>query len=165
MSLFFWRTDVLLRYLTILALALAVSGCLSKPAAEEEEDEQDETTKSNDDPRLHGSWKVIAAEREGVQEREPMGTELTFASGIITVQHGVDKKQGKYLLDQAGDQTKIDLFVKNENGIEEHERGIWTVKGDRLKLCLAEKDEARPKGFMTVKGQNIYLLVLKRINK
>jgi len=40
--------------------------------------------------------------------------------------------------------------------------GIYRLGDDKLTICCAEPDNARPKEFASPKGSNVYLLVLKR---
>jgi uncharacterized protein (TIGR03067 family) len=125
---------------------------------------QDRPGKS-DEEALRGTWKAVSGEAGGtpIPAEAVKRYQLTFADGKVTVQTGGVGKQGKFKLDPAAKPRAIDLDLDGGAGV-----GIYSLDGDTLTLCFAEKGKAekgkqdRPSKFSTDGESRWVLLVLKK---
>jgi uncharacterized protein (TIGR03067 family) len=122
--------------------------------------DNDQTAK--DTAALKGKWEVVSAEFEGKPATTAYrpgtvividGDELYFTDGFAK------SKPTKFKIDAAAKPKAID-FGK-EQGERKALKGIYSLDGDTLKLCLNLTGE-RPKEFKTKAGDKTNLLVLKR---
>ena len=114
---------------------------------------------------LVGEWAVEALVVDGTPKRLPAGTAWTFTAdggavlrvgGKAAPDRGTDR--GTYTADPGKDPAEMDIDL----GPGSRSRGIYRVEGDRLILCLAEGEAARPAGFDAPAGSHATRWALRR---
>ncbi len=144
-----WRT-------TVVAVGLVAVG-LGATAADDAADKELK--------KLQGTWRVTAAEVDGV--RIPLTafarTTVTIAGNTISFRDG-DKVYDEIecRLDAGKDPHEIDYhYVK---GLKKgaRELGIYTLDGGTLKVCISLTAKKRPTQFDAGKGTSRQLMVLRR---
>jgi uncharacterized protein (TIGR03067 family) len=115
---------------------------------------------ANDALNIDGRWKIVSVEFAGAEVPGLEDAEVLFADGekTLTVPDGRDEK-GTYQLDATKRPARIDSTTDSKTGTE---RGIYTIQGDSLKLCLATAGGPRPAEFATNQGTDQILIVLRR---
>jgi uncharacterized protein (TIGR03067 family) len=113
---------------------------------------------------LQGTWKVVSAERDGKKATQE---EIKDFKWIITADKITWTDKGKnaflYKLAPAEKPRRIDLmFPERKETEKDITRGIYSLEGDALKVCLKPKGEGRPTEFTGKAGSGLLLFVLKR---
>lgn len=109
---------------------------------------------------LEATWIVQSVESAGQIIEGLKGAELVLSSGgkkVFTLPGGVVEK-GTYSVDLKKTPAEIDSTTDGKAGTQ---RGIFTIEGDTLKMCLATQG-TRPTKFATQSGSDLLLIVLKR---
>jgi uncharacterized protein (TIGR03067 family) len=116
---------------------------------------------ANDAETIEGKWKVVSVELAGAPVPGLEGAELRLDGGkkVFNLPGGRAEK-GTYRLDAAKRPAEIDSTTEGKDGTE---KGIFTVEGDTLKLCISTKGGPRPREFTTNKDTDHLLIVLRRI--
>jgi uncharacterized protein (TIGR03067 family) len=142
----------------------------------------------SDKDAIQGAWVVESAERNGKQAapEEIKDKKLVFTADKIMFEEGKEKKEESYKLDPNDKPGTIDVTVTIEYKsfgkvggtigggkapqIEPEEKvvkretktakGIYSLEGGKLKLCLGDPDGERPSDFSS-KGERM-LIVLQR---
>ena len=101
--------------------------------------------------KLDGTWRAVAAEREGKSASDVIGHRLTFAGGKFTITSGRDGKTlyaGTFKTDPAKRPAQID-FDNTNAGPKGNCKGIYELDGVALKTCDNAPDtaKARPTTF------------------
>lgn len=113
--------------------------------------------------KLHGTWVVVSVEGDG----EKVPTEILRKEAVrfviapdgITIKvDGEIKAEDRYTLNPKADPKTIDLSGKEGRKA----LGIYSLEGDRLRICWTERGETRPREFATKPGSGFDLWVLKR---
>jgi uncharacterized protein (TIGR03067 family) len=101
--------------------------------------------------KLEGAWAVETATRDGMEMEEAKGGEAVFSGEKLTLRSKTEGKemQGTYLIDPAKSPRTIDITMKEGDKGTAH--GIYDLKGDTLKICVARPNAERPTEF-TEKG-------------
>lgn len=121
----------------------------------------DTQRESKSDGRLiQGKWKVVSAEEEGAEQQFSGDVSVTITDDKLSI----NPKQGEpivleYSLDPTQDPKAIDTGHAIDADRPILQRGIYSLKGDDLKLCIAGKGQRRPTKFDSDEG---VLLTLKR---
>ena len=87
--------------------------------------------------KLDGTWRAVAAERDGKSATDVVGHRLTFAGGTFTITRGRDGKPvyaGTYKTDPAKRPAQID-FDNTNAGPKGNWKGIYELDGVALKTC------------------------------
>jgi len=114
--------------------------------------------------KMQGTWKVVAAERDG---KKPPDDDLkafrfTFKGDKLILKNGDKEQEATYKLDASKKPKTIDIVRKVGDKMETIP-GIYQFDGDDLKLCAAgEPGKERPKEFATKAGAGVGLMLLKR---
>jgi RNA polymerase sigma factor (sigma-70 family) len=153
--------------LTVVLAMTAVSGVLL--AARQSEllsgEVQERNAGKPGKDRLQGRWEIVSVHEDG---KEPQGDEaerikmhkFVFKGDKLTA-----KGEHSYSIDTGKKPMHFNLIV--EEG-PEAERGTWQgiyeLKEDRLTLCLALPNRARPTVFESTEGEHTILMKLKRAN-
>jgi uncharacterized protein (TIGR03067 family) len=117
---------------------------------------------------LQGTWKVVAAEKDGDPLDRIVGGTITIKDNNFTIVT-VDKVELKG--DLTLDPTKKPKHINfaHQDGVLKDKKweGIYELKDDALKLCYAEADseKERPTEFKTLKKSRLLLLEMKREKK
>jgi uncharacterized protein (TIGR03067 family) len=143
-----------IRYFVALVVCLAVAPRVALA---------DET---KDDEAIRGTWKITSAIHDGKNftegaENVPVGDTLTFGKGTLKI--GKLKVggllEGSFDLDPTKSPKHMDITLPD--GTTEL-KGIYSLSGDELKICVGFPDEPRPEAFKAEKDQLRIVVVLKR---
>jgi uncharacterized protein (TIGR03067 family) len=124
---------------------------------------QDAATKDRN--RLQGYWDVVSAERDGtpMAKKDLKDWQVIFTGDRLTLNKGAKGRfDAKYRVNPAKKPKRINVtfLMGREEG--KTFKGIYTLKGDRLKLCWNESGEKRPTRMSTKPKSGRTLYVLKR---
>ncbi len=116
--------------------------------------------------KLDGSWRAVAAERDGKSATDVIGHSLTFAGGKFTITRGRDGKTlyaGTYKTDPAKRPAQID-FDNTDAGPKARWKGIYALDGVALKTCDNAPDtaKARPTTFADPAGSGHIFIAFTR---
>jgi uncharacterized protein (TIGR03067 family) len=143
---------------TLLFLLLAPLGfAWACPRAEEEQ------------KKLQGYWKVLRAVKDGeeVPKEDLEELSLFFEGNVIQVKEG-DKINDRFqfMLHPDMKPRGIDFRFLEGKKKGRTDRGIYSLDGATLKICIQENPKGdRPAEFVSQKGSEISLVVLKKIGK
>jgi uncharacterized protein (TIGR03067 family) len=115
-------------------------------------------------PKLDGTWRAVAAERDGTSATDVIGHRLTFAGGKFTItRDGKTLYAGTYKTDPAKRPAQID-FDNTEAGAKGNWKGIYDLDGAALKTCDNAPDtaKARPTTFAAPAGSGHIFIVFTR---
>jgi uncharacterized protein (TIGR03067 family) len=152
----------------VLVLCVALTGALVLAWA------QNVAKPDPSDEKLQGTWKVVAAEVEGmpVPSQKLGNVKVTFAKGTYTFQADGQTQKHEYKLDSSKSPKHIDLIQRKELLNKDSTKelrieiraGIFELNGDELKLCYEEEDaKKRPAEFKSKKDTGIFYLQLRRM--
>src|SRR5262249_26169293 len=116
--------------------------------------------------KLQGTWVVVSCEGDGEKvPKEILEKEVVrFVIGPDTITIKVDgesKGEDRYTLNPNADPKTIDLSdTEGRKAL-----GIYSLEGDKLRICWTERGKARPTEFATKPGSGFDLFVLKREKK
>lgn len=120
------------------------------------------------EPRLTGTWLVVAAVKEGdtLTPEQAKGLTVILDAGSITVQDALSLEKATHVLDRTARPKAIDILSERapKEGLV---RGVYELDGDSLKLAWARPGTARPRSvhaadFPASELPNLTFLVLKR---
>ncbi len=118
--------------------------------------------KKADDP-LAGTWKVSALVANGQEREQAKGSTYTFADGKVTMKGQRGERVSTYKLDTSKKPATIDLTAQGGERNGQTTKGIYEVKGDEVKLCIALMPDAeRPKAFASAADSGQAFITLKR---
>jgi len=152
----------------VLVLCVALTGALVLAWA------QNVAKPDPSDEKLQGTWKVVAAEVQGmpVPAQKLGNVRVTFAKGAYTFQADGETQKHEYKLDSSKSPKQIDLIQRREvlnkdstkEVLTELRPGIFELNGDDLKLCYEDEDpKKRPAEFKSKKDTRIFYLQLRRM--
>jgi uncharacterized protein (TIGR03067 family) len=137
-----------------LTIGLAAA-CLFLIAAEGKDKD-----KKAGDP-LTGTWKVTSLVFGGQEVEQAKGATYVYKDGKLTRKGAMGEQTSAYKLDTSKKPATIDLTVQGGDRDGMKIQGIFEVKGDELKVCVAFMGGGRPTKFDgSEEGQA--LLTLKR---
>ena len=140
--------------------ALAFAACCAVPlmaAAPSKED-----AAKTDLDKIQGTWKVVAMEAAGQQAPAEIVAALKFVfkDGKLTFTPGEPGFTNyTFKLNATAKPASFDMTHADGDNKGETHKGIYSLKGDNLKICFGNADD-RPKEF-TAKGKQA-MYVLKR---
>jgi uncharacterized protein (TIGR03067 family) len=115
---------------------------------------------------LEGTWQGFVVDGAGEQaDRGPVQlTEVVITAEKITAKDakGVSLGEGTYKLDVSQNPAAIDSVGTTGQARNKTYQGIFELKGDTLKWCVANPGKPRPSAFVTTPGGGQFLLVLRR---
>jgi uncharacterized protein (TIGR03067 family) len=126
-----------------------------------------EKASKKDEDLIKGTWSIKSAAKEGQKESEDKLKELkiTFAAGgKLNVMGPGKDSEGTYKLDASRKPKQIDVTI-DDGGKELTLKGIYELKKDSLKICLAHPPDERPTEFATQAGVKTMLIVFRREKK
>ncbi len=120
-----------------------------------------------DQEKLQGTWETTAVEYNGTDQANDVKLKLVFTGKEVKVE-GSDEVENDYAkltykLDPTTNPRSIDITVAAGNQKDTVLEGIYEVKGDELRLCVKVIGKERPAKFASPEGENIALVVLKRV--
>jgi uncharacterized protein (TIGR03067 family) len=116
-----------------------------------------------DRARLQGAWKVVSGEANGkpAPEDAVKGARMVFQGNRVTARTDNGKTRSLTFKLRPGRRPKaIDL---TNPARKQTLLGIYSLKGDTLRVCFGAPGAARPKTLAAKEGSNAVLFVLKRI--
>jgi uncharacterized protein (TIGR03067 family) len=120
-----------------------------------------------DQEKLQGTWETAAINYNGNEQANDIKLKLVFNGKEVRVEGSdeVEKDYAKftYKLDPSTNPRAIDITVSAGNQKDTTLEGIYEVKGDELRLCVKVIGKERPAKFASPEGENIALVVLKRV--
>lgn len=121
----------------------------------------------DDQERIVGKWIAVEAERDGKREVDfglPAGTkfQIEFTKDQMHFMDRAENGQIRYRLLPNKSSKMIELEIarageKNHKGL-----GLYAFEGDKLKLCLNNRDEEAPREFKAPAGTGFVVFVLRR---
>jgi uncharacterized protein (TIGR03067 family) len=132
-------------------LLVLVAGLLAAPAA------KDEAAKD----KIEGTWVVVSATRDGKTNDEIKDDKVTFKDGTIAIKSKNKDETATYKVDGAKKPKEIDITHEGGKVL----LGIYSVEGDKLKVCLCMSEGKRPTEFSAKEGSECMLVELKREKK
>ena len=113
-----------------------------------------------DDHTIDGTWLVDSVEFAGVPVPGLESSELTFDNGSKSFRLPDGRvEKGTYTLDTSQQPYWIDATTE---GKPNREKGIFSIEGTILKLCLAQNGGERPERFVAQPNSDQILIVLRR---
>lgn len=109
--------------------------------------------------KLDGSWTVVAAVfgGENLPDEIVKTIKVTMADGKVTMEMMGETKEGTYKADLSKTPATLDVAMDGKQM-----RGICLLKGDTLKVCMADGGEGRPSEFKSEAGSQTVLMTMKR---
>jgi uncharacterized protein (TIGR03067 family) len=110
--------------------------------------------------KFQGSWKHLSIDLNGRQAAQAVASEFVYhfeGNNYTNTRSGRVLSQGTFSLDPTKSPPSIDL--SESTGVRIY--GIYRFDGDKLTLCLHEKQ--RPTDFESRAGQVRSLVILKRM--
>jgi uncharacterized protein (TIGR03067 family) len=138
-------------------LTLALAGCILLAGADDKK-----ADKKDGDP-LTGTWKVVSLVADGQERDQAKGTFFIYQDGKVTRKGPRGEQKSTYKLDASKKPATIDMTAQGGQRDGMTSKGIFELKGDELKLCIAFMPDAeRPKAFASEAGSGNILVVLKK---
>lgn len=124
--------------------------------------------KSSDQARIQGSWEVV----ELVDDGRPAPKEVVakwsvkVAGNKMTIVESEGSHEVVFKLNPSSKPKGMDATPSDGPQKGKTLKGIYEIQGDNLKVCLPSKEgDKRPTEFVSMKGADLGLLVLKRAGK
>lgn len=114
---------------------------------------------------FQGTWQVVSLETDGkaVPEEHTKGLTLVVTGNErVLKQDGEVKSKAMFKVDPAKKPKAIDIEVSDGPLAGRTIRGIYEVKDDTLRVCLAIGDDERPDGFSAKEGSGRQLQEFKK---
>jgi uncharacterized protein (TIGR03067 family) len=139
---------------TLIVISIAGATCLLGAHKDPERRKPDKDV-------IQGDWTIIAAERNGVPENFEKELQVFFRgdkTGLKLGEKTANEARFKLLPDQKP--KGIDLWKEKDDRVA---KGVYSLSGDTLKLCLpGGPNRDRPKELTTKLGDGFTLLTLRR---
>jgi uncharacterized protein (TIGR03067 family) len=126
--------------------------------------------KSESKDELQGKWKLMEVEKDGKAHKVKAETteyfEMIYKGKKVTARfkEGTPEQEGTYKLLADTEPKAIDFTPTTGDEKGKTVQGIYEIKGNKLKLCVAVPDTKRPKKFES-KGQEIVVYLLERVKE
>jgi uncharacterized protein (TIGR03067 family) len=116
--------------------------------------------KAKDD--VAGTWSVVSVTIGGQDMDDAKGDTVTFADGTVKMKGKNGDHEGTYKVRADKKPKQMDFTPSDGDQAGKVRKGIYELKGDTLKVLIAEPDEKRPKDFKNKDGAGLMYVVLKR---
>jgi uncharacterized protein (TIGR03067 family) len=135
-----------------------VFGLLTAPLVQAQDVKKEDEVKK-DRMQLEGTWAAVSAETEGVKGTEEFikNFTLVFKEDMVTGRH-----KAKYEIDPTKKPKTIDVTPSEGPEKDKTIEGIYELKENELKVCIAMPGKERPTAFESKPGSGTVLLVLKK---
>ncbi len=111
---------------------------------------------------LQGTWTITTLEVDGQQMSAPENAHIVIKGSRFT-SHGMGAEYaGTLKLDASVNPRWLDMKFDTGHAKGTTNPGIYELKGNQLKLCLATRGTVRPKKFASTPGSGIALETLTR---
>jgi uncharacterized protein (TIGR03067 family) len=116
----------------------------------------------NDIDLLQGTWTISTLEADGQQMPVPENAHIVIKGNRFTSSGMGAEYAGTLELDASASPRRLDMKFDTGHARGTINLGIYELKGDKLKLCLATRGTVRPKKFTTTPGSGFALETLTR---
>jgi uncharacterized protein (TIGR03067 family) len=119
---------------------------------------------TSDLDRLQGTWSVTALELDGQQQPDALfgAARVSVKGGRFTSTGMGAKYSGRVALDASARPRRFDLRFDAGPEKGNTNLGIYELRGDRWRLCLATRGDVRPERFASTPGSGIAVQTLRR---
>jgi uncharacterized protein (TIGR03067 family) len=111
---------------------------------------------------LEGTWVVVSVTKDGKEDDKAEGDKLVVKGKTMTALTKEGKRRGAGTFTAAPKQHTIDFTYTEGPDKDKTQKGIYSLKGDELKVCMADPGKDRPKDLTAGKGSGNVLIVFKR---
>jgi uncharacterized protein (TIGR03067 family) len=111
---------------------------------------------------LQGTWTITTLEVDGQQMSAPENAQIVIKGNRFTSIGMGAEYAGTLKLDQSANPRRLDMTFDAGHAKGITNPGIYELKGDKLKLCLATSGTVRPKKFASTPGSGFALETLTR---
>lgn len=113
---------------------------------------------------LRGRWRYVNMRDDGLDAdaKRIDGSSLAIGERSFQMKGPDGTVHGVFNLDATHNPRCIDISVREKNGEVRTSQGIYEIKGDYWRACLAPAGKPRPQSFESNKGDALSLRVLKR---
>jgi uncharacterized protein (TIGR03067 family) len=113
--------------------------------------------------KIEGKWAVVSLVGNGKEDEKAKDDTVTFEAGTIHIKEKNGEHSGTYKLDASQKPPTIDLTPDDGPQKGKTLKGIYSLKGDELKICLPhDPDKDRPTKFESTEGSGLMCVTLKR---
>jgi len=117
--------------------------------------------------KQYGKPMTLKDDRFIVQQDEKSSTALTrpsfdYRTNVLGCGYTAFCAKAHVTIDPSRNPKWIDLIIQDDLAKGKTSFGIYELEEDKLKLCLAEPDTARPEGFTAYYGDSHILTVYER---
>jgi uncharacterized protein (TIGR03067 family) len=116
----------------------------------------------NDLDKLQGTWTVSELEVDGQVVGAPGDSRIVIEGSRFTSTGMGSEYAGTFEVDASAKPARIDMKFDEGPEIGNTNLGIYQLKGDSWKLCLATRGSVRPKIFKSPAGSGIAVETLVR---
>jgi len=141
----------------LFAVSLASVVCVTGALGQDTKDAAEELKKVL--MQLEGAWTSVSVERDGQALGEDFVKDfkLVFKDDKVTARH-----PAKFKLDLSKTPKRIDVTPEEGPDKDRTIEGIYELKGEDLKVCIALPGKERPKEFVSKPDSGTVLFVLKK---
>ena len=115
--------------------------------------------------RLSGTWRFLEEEADGVKiPKDVFAKDTLVLSGqrFVSVVAG-KRTQGQIKVDPTVHPKSIDITFTDGPGKGQTHKGIYELKGDIQRFCIAGPDNPRPEAFVSKPASGHIVQVLERV--
>jgi uncharacterized protein (TIGR03067 family) len=119
------------------------------------------------DKDLEGAWQETVTVLDGKELKTPSEEkgELIIQGDMATVKYPDRTDSDKFKIDATKTPKAIDITVIEGSGKGTTSLGVYEVKGDELRICVAMPGKDRPAAVASKEGSGLTLVTLKRVKK
>jgi uncharacterized protein (TIGR03067 family) len=129
---------------------------------------QDKDAVKKELDKLQGEWKLVAGEAEGVKipENALDHSTLLVTGELYDFNSPAEKEKGKFTIKPGTNPLQIDMDITEGTAQGKKQLGIYEVKGDRVKFCMAQAgDPKRPAKFATNPEDKFMIFEFEKVKK
>ena len=123
--------------------------------------------RADDLKAMEGTWKVESVEAGGkpVESEDLQKLELTISGDRYSVKTKDGMDAGTLKLDETQNPRTMDATKTEGLDAGKVVKAIYTIEGDKLKVCCAPDSSERPTTFATQEGSGAVLIVYRRLGQ
>ena len=138
---------------TVVVLAVVVSAVIGDRAQADPEDSQKPGKAAE---QLLGTWKMTSIEQNGQTIKPPLEMMFTFKTDTVEQKVAGRSQTSKYKLN-ADKPEHLDI-VRERDGESRIFKMVFSIEGDKLRMCSGRPGAERPTKFASEGGYSIQLL-------